>query len=89
MTRTWEDITWEEEKPLKEWVIEYLAKVGEESSHHLTILYGEEMEDVQRQLMHELRTTYLEASEIEVTVLRMEVIDPEPNAYHFADEYTP
>ena len=47
------------------------------------------MEDVQRQLMHELRTTYMEASEIEVTVLRMEVIDSEPNAYHFAEEYTP
>jgi hypothetical protein len=89
MTKTWEDITWEEEKPLKEWVIEYVAKVGNESSHHLTILYGEEMEDVQRLLMHELRTTYMEASEIEVTVLRMEVIDSEPNAYHFAEEYTP
>ena len=89
MTKIWEDITWEEEKPLKEWVIEYVAKVGEHTSHHLTILYGEEMEDVQRQLMHELRTTYLEASEIEVTVLRMEVIDPEPNAFHFTAEYTP
>ena len=89
MTKTWEDITWEEEKPLKEWVIEYVAKIGNESSHHLTILYGEEMEDVQRQLMHELRTTYMEASEIEVTVLRMEVIDSEPNAYHFGEEYTP
>ena len=43
MTNTWEDITWEEEAPLKEWVIEYVAKVGDESSHHLTILYGEEI----------------------------------------------
>ena len=89
MTNTWEDITWEEEAPLKEWVIEYVAKVGDESSHHLTILYGEEIEDVQRHLMHELRTTYLEAAEIEVTVIRMEVIDQEPNAFLFDGTYTP
>ena len=89
MTNTWEDITWEEEAPLKDFVIEYVAKIGDESSHHLTILYGEEIEDVQRHLMHELRTTYLEATEIEVTVLRMEVIDQEPNAFLFDGTYTP
>ena len=89
MTNTWEDVTWEEEHSLKEWVVEYIAKVSEDSTHHLTVIHGADMEDVQKQLMLELRTTYMEASEIEVTVLRMEEIETEPNAFRFNDTFTP
>ena len=53
------------------------------------MLHGEGMEDVQRRLMHELRTTYVGAQEIEVTVLRMEEIETEPNAAMFNGSYTP
>jgi len=59
MTNTWEDVTWEEEHSLKEWVVEYIAKVSEDSTHHLTVIHGSDMEDVQKQLMLELRTTYM------------------------------
>ena len=89
MTKTWEDVAWETETPRKEWVVEYYAKVGTETTHHLSVLHGEGMEDVQRQLMQELRLTYTEASEIEVTVLRMEEIETEPNVAMFNGAFTP
>jgi hypothetical protein len=47
------------------------------------------MEDVQRMLMQELRATYREAQEIEVTVIRMEEIETEPNIAMFMGTYTP
>jgi hypothetical protein len=89
MSNTWEDITWEKETPQKEWAVEYVAKVGTETTHHLSILKGETMEEVQQDLMRELRHTYREAAEIEVTVLRMEEIEIEPNAAIFAGMFTP
>jgi|ETNmetMinimDraft_19_1059907.scaffolds.fasta_scaffold81617_2 hypothetical protein len=90
MTKTWEDITWEEATPpRKEWVVEYYAKVGDETTHHLSVLAGESMEEVQKNLMHELRSTYKEAQEIEVTVMRMEEIEVEPNVAMFNGTFTP
>ena len=89
MTNTWEDVAWETKAPRKEWVVEYYAKVGTESTHHLTVLHGEGMEDVQRMLMQELRATYREAQEIEVTVIRMEEIETEPNVAMFMGAFTP
>ncbi len=89
MTNTWEDIAWETETPRKEWVVEYYAKVGGETAHHLSVLHGEDMEAVQRMLMHELRSTYTEASEIEVTILRMEEIETEPKAAMFNGAFSP
>lgn len=89
MTNTWEDVAWETETPTKEWVVEYMAKVGEDTTHHLSVLRGANMEDVQRHLMQELRLTYREATEIEVTVLRMEEIETEPNAALFSGAFTP
>ncbi|MEL0267464.1 MAG: hypothetical protein VW945_08195 [Candidatus Poseidoniales archaeon] len=89
MTNTWEDVAWETETPRREWVVEYYAKVGSETTHHLSVLHGDGMEDVQRMLMQELRATYHEAQEIEVTVLRMEEIETEPNAAMFTGAYTP
>jgi hypothetical protein len=89
MSNTWEDVAWEEPEPAKEWVVEYIAKVGMEATHHLSVLMGSDMEDAQRSLMRELRATYHEAAEIEVTVLRMELIEKEPNIALFAGHFTP
>ena len=83
----WEDVAWETNAPRKEWVVEYYAKVGTESTHHLTVLHGEGMEVVQRMLMQELRATYREAQEIEVTVIRMEEIETEPNVPKRGQQY--
>ncbi len=74
MAETWEDVTWDERQPLKEWVVEYTVSVDGEESHHLNILYGEDLADVQRSLLHELRKTYQENERIDVTVHRMEEI---------------
>ena len=89
MTNAWEDVTWEHQHGLKEWIVEYIAKVGEEATHHLTVLRATDMEHAQRQLIQELRTTYVGASEIEVTVIRMEEMETEPNIMHFQGAYTP
>ena len=66
-----------------------LRQGGGETTHHLSVLHGDDMEAVQRMLMHELRSTYTEASEIEVTVLRMEEIETEPNVAMFNGTFTP
>lgn len=89
MAKTWEDITWEEETPLKEWVVEYIALVNGEKIHHLSILFGEDYQDVQRSLLHELRLTYPTTDRIDVTVLRMEQTVIEADALHFDGDYTP
>ena len=89
MTNTWEDVAWEGETRQKEWVVEYYAMVAGETTHHLSVFGGEDVEDVQRNLMKELRTTYREAHEIEVTVLRMEEVEVEPNIAMFNETYTP
>jgi hypothetical protein len=89
MTNTWEDVAWEDSAPAKEWVVEYIAKVESDATHHLSVLLGTDMEDVQRSLMRELRATYHTAAEIEVTVLRIEEIEKEPNAALFAGAFTP
>jgi len=89
MTKTWDDITWGDDVSEKEWVVEYIAKVGSLAYHHLTILSGADMEEAQRALMGELRATYSEASEIEVTVLRMEVLEFDPDEPMFTGEFIP
>ena len=47
------------------------------------------MDEVQKNLMQELRSTYREAQEIEVTVMRMEEIEVEPNIAMFNGTFTP
>ena len=89
MANTWEDITWEEETPLKEWLVEYVAVVDGERFHHLTVLYGEDHEDVQRSLLHELRRTYAETQRIDVTILRLEETGNQNDAMYFDGLYTP
>ena len=90
MTKTWEDIAWEEATPpRKEWVVEYYAKVGKQTTHHLSVFSGENVDEVQKNLMQELRSTYRDAPEIEVTVMRMEEIEVEPNIAMFNGTFTP
>ena len=48
-----------------------------------------DVEQAQNLLMRELRQTYAGASEIEVTVMRMEEMEAEPNVLHFQGSFTP
>ncbi|MDC0340713.1 hypothetical protein OAM96_02010 [Candidatus Poseidoniaceae archaeon] len=89
MEETWEDIAWEGETLPKEWVVEYIALVDGEKIHHLSILYGEDHQDVQRSLLHELRIAYPGSGRIDVTVLRMEETVLETDALHFDGDCIP
>jgi len=89
MEETWEDITWEGENPPKEWVVEYIALVSGEKIHHLSILYGESHQDVQRSLLHELRITYPDSGRIDVTVLSMEETVINTEDLHFDGDCIP
>ena len=89
MAETWEDVTWDESKPLKEWVVEYTVSVNGEMNHHLNILYGEDLVDVQRSLLHELRKTYVEKERIDVTVHRMEEIKDTSDSVYFEGCFMP
>jgi len=89
MEETWEDITWEEENTPKEWVVEYIALVSGEKIHHLSILYGESHQDVQRSLLNELRITYPDSGRIDVTVLSMEKTVIKTETLHFDGDCIP
>ena len=89
MEETWEDIAWEGVTPPKEWVVEYIALVGGEKIHHLSILYGENHQEVQRNLLQELRIAYPGSDRIDVTVLRMEETVLETDALHFDGDCIP
>ena len=89
MAETWEDVTWDESQPLREWVVEYTVSVSGEMNHHLGILYGEDLVDVQRSLLHELRKTYIENERIDVTVHRMQEIKDTSEAEFFEGCFTP
>jgi hypothetical protein len=89
MAKTWEDITWEEEGPLNEWTVEYTVTIKDEEHHHLSVLWGEDQQDVQRHLLAELKRTYSGTERIDVTVLRMERITTDVDALFFLGCFTP
>ena len=72
MEESWEDVSWQEDEPLKEWYVEYIAVVNKEKFHHMTVLYGEDLQDAQRSLLHEVRRMYSTSVEsIDITVVKM------------------
>lgn len=89
MAETWEDVTKDGTQPLKEWVVEYTVVVNEEKNQHLNIMYGEDLEDVQKTLLTELRKNYAENDRIDVTVQRMEEIKDTSNSVTFEGLFTP
>lgn len=89
MAKTWEDVTWEDNEPLKEWVVEYTVKISGEEHHHLSMLWGEDHADVQRHLLAELKRTYSGSERIDVTVLRMEEVTTDVDALYFEGCFTP
>ena len=89
MAETWDDVTWDGTQPLKEWVVEYTVLVNHSTNHHLSIMYGEDIADVQRSLLHELRKSYGENERIDVTVQRMEEIQNTLESISFEGCFTP
>ena len=89
MAETWEDVTRDGTQPLKEWVVEYTVVVNRETNQHLNIVYGEDLADVQRRLLNELRKNYAENERIDVTVQRMEEVKETSDSVIFEGCFTP
>ena len=71
MEESWDEVAWESEGQMKEWYVEYIAIVNEQKYHHMTILYGEDIDEAQRSLLHEVRRTYSSTERIDITVVKM------------------
>ena len=89
MAKTWEDVTWEDNEPLKEWVVEYRVTIQGVDHHQLSMLWGEDHTGVQQHLLAELKRTYSGEERIDVTVLRMELVETEVDALLFEGCFTP
>ena len=90
MEESWEDVSWEEKDVrLKEWYVEYIAIVNDQKYHHMSILYGEDMQDVQRSLLHEVRRNYNSTDRIDITVLKMKETEVQTDAALFEGIYVP
>ncbi len=90
MEESWEDVSWEEKDVrLKEWYVEYIAIVNDHKYHHMSILYGEDMQDVQRSLLHEVRRNYNSTDRIDITVLKMKETEFQTDAALFEGIYVP
>ena len=90
MEESWDDVSWEEKDVrLKEWYVEYIAIVNDQKYHHMSILYGEDMQDVQRSLLHEVRRNYNSTDRIDITVLKMKETEVQTDAALFEGIYVP
>jgi|TARA_B100001094_G_scaffold324889_2_gene378217 hypothetical protein len=89
MAESWEDVTWDQSNPKKEWVVEYTVSVNGKKNHHLSILYGEDMSEIQKSLLNELRNTYVQDEKIEVTVHRMEEVQDTSESVSFEGCFSP
>ena len=89
MEESWDDVTWNKDVQLKEWYVEYVAIVNEQKYHHMSILYGEDMQDVQRSLLHEVRRTYSSTDRIDITVVKMKETETQTDSAQFDGIYVP
>jgi len=89
MEESWDDMAWEEDGQLKEWFVEYIAVVNDQKYHHMTILYGESMEDAQRSLLHEVKRTYTATDRIDITVVKMKQTEQDTNDALFEGIFVP
>ena len=89
MEESWDDVSWEKDVRLKEWYVEYIAIVNDQKYHHMSILYGEGMQDVQRSLLHEVRRNYNSTDRIDITVLKMKETEVQTDAALFEGIYVP
>ena len=89
MEESWDDVSWEKDVRLKEWYVEYIAIVNDQKYHHMSILYGEDMQDVQRSLLHEVRRNYNYTDRIDITVIKMKETEVQTDAALFEGIYVP
>ena len=89
MEESWDEVAWESKGEMKEWYVEYIAIVNEQKYHHMTILYGEDIEEAQRSLLHEVRRTYSSTDRIDITVVKMKDTGNDSNDDLFEGIFVP
>ena len=89
MEESWDEVAWETKGEMKEWYVEYIAIVNEQKYHHMTILYGEDIEEAQRSLLHEVRRTYSSTDRIDITVVKMKETGNDSNDDLFEGIFVP
>ena len=89
MEESWDEVAWESEGKMKEWYVEYIAIVNEQKYHHMTILYGEDIEEAQTSLLHEVRRTYSSTDRIDITVVKMKETGNDSNDDLFEGIFVP
>ena len=89
MEETWDDVDWKKDVRLKVWYVEYIAIVNDQKFHHMSVLYGEDMQDVQRSLLHEVRRTYRSTDRIDISVVKMKETKLSTDAALFEGIYVP
>ena len=89
MEESWDEVAWDSEGQMKEWYVEYIAIVNEQKYHHMTILYGEDIEEAQRSLLHEVRRTYSSTDRIDITVVKMKETGNDSNDDLFEGIFVP
>ena len=62
MEEAWDEVSWQDDNELKEWYVEYVAQVNDEKIHHMSILYG-----VDVQMCKKVYSTRLEGTIAELT----------------------
>ena len=89
MEEAWDEVTWHDDNELKEWYVEYVAQVNDEKIHHMSILYGVDVQDVQKSLLHEIRRNYRGTDRIDVTIIKMKETNTSPDSAVFEGAFTP
>ena len=89
MEESWDEVAWGSEGQMKEWYVEYIAIINEQKYHHMTILYGEDIEEAQRSLLHEVRRTYSSTDRIDITVVKMKETGNDSNDDLFEGIFVP
>ena len=91
MEESWDDVSWEEKNDvqLKEWYVEYIAIVNDQKNHHMSILYGEDMQDVQKVYCTKLEEITILLIGIDITVVKMKETEVQTDAALFEGIYVP
>ena len=63
--------------------------VNDQKYHHMTVLYGQDMQDVQKRLLQEVRDTYHASDRIDITVVKMNETDFDPDSARFEGLFVP
>ena len=89
MEESWDDVYWDTDGQIREWYVEYIAVVNEQKYHHMTVLYGEDMQDVQKRLLQEVRDTYRSSDRIDITVVKMKETHFDTDSAKFEGLFVP